>query len=108
MTTENPELDEINRLLEVEKQASALIENAMTESDKIISDAHAKFNEQFKSQTEKLTEKLTQEYNDKLEEIKLNHQKEIEAFKLALEKKEINQSNFDSLLTKLLTESHTA
>lgn len=108
MTIDNPELDEINRLLEVEKQASALIENAMNESDKIISEAHAKFNEQFKSQTEELTQKLTQEYNDKLEEIKQNHQKEIEAFKSALEKKETNQANFDSLLTKLLSESHTA
>lgn len=108
MATENPELDEINRLLEVEKQASALIENAMTESDKIISDAHAKFNEQFKSQTEKLTQKLTQDYNEKLEEIKLNHQKEIEAFKLALEEKETNQANFDALLTNLLSASHSA
>lgn len=108
MATENPELDEINRLLEVEKQAAALIEDAMTEADKILSEAHVKYNEQYKSQTEKLTEKLTQEYNSSLEEIKKNHQKEIEDFKSDLEKKELNKADFDALLNKLLFESHTA
>lgn len=102
MATENAELDEINRLLEVEKQAAALIEQAMTDADKCMADARLKYNEQFKTQVEKLTEKLTAEYNNNLEQVKLNHQKEIEEFKLSLEQKKLNQSEFDALLNKLL------
>lgn len=102
MTTENPELDEINRLLEVEKQAALLIEQAMTDADKKISEARSQFNEQFKSQSEKITQQLTEEYNNSIENIKQKHQKEIEAFKVSLEEKTLNQNDFNSLLNKYL------
>lgn len=102
MSMENPELEEINHLLEVEKQASALIEEAMSEADKRLSEAHAKFNEQVKVKSEEITARLTKEYDAALEQIKQNHEKTIEAYKSDLENKEVNQEAFNSLLDKIL------
>ncbi len=102
MATENPELEEINRLLEVEKAATALITDAMTEADKRMSEARSKYNEQVKSQLDKITEELTSDYNSKLETIKTNHSKFIENFKSDLMQKELNQSGLNALLDKLL------
>ena len=44
----NMEIDAINHLLEVEKNASALINDAAQEADRRLSDAHAKYNAEYK------------------------------------------------------------
>ena len=45
---ENTEIDAINHLLEVEKNASALINDAAQEADRRLSDAHSKYNAAYK------------------------------------------------------------
>lgn len=102
MAAENPELEEITHLLEVEKQATTLINDAMTEADKRRNEAHLKFNEQFKLKVNELTEKLTAEYNNSIEQIKQNHAKELEDYKKSMEQKEIDQKAFNVLLDNLL------
>lgn len=47
MATDNPELDAINHLLEIEKNASVLVNDALSESDKRLSQARSKFSAEY-------------------------------------------------------------
>ena len=46
---ENTEIDAINHLLEVEKNASALINDAAQEADRRLSEARSKYNAEYKT-----------------------------------------------------------
>lgn len=101
-TENNVEMEEINHLLEVEKNATVIVTDAMTEADKRLAETRAKYNEQVKTRIDVLTEKLTQEYNSNIEQLKANHKSEIDNFMKALEEKELHQSSLNTLLDKYL------
>ena len=69
MITENPELDAINHLLEIEKNASILVNEAHVEADKRISLARAQFSAKYKDNLEKISEELEIEYQNKIDSI---------------------------------------
>ena len=103
MITDNPELDAINHLLEIEKNASILVNDAHIESDKRISQARLQFSTKYKESLEKITEELESEYKDKLESISKKYADEFTEYKSSLEKKVQNKENFSELLEKLLS-----
>lgn len=102
MAENNPELDAINHLLQVEKDASSLIDDAMIEADKRLSDAHRTYNGQYKSKYDKLVSELEADYKIRHDKIEETYKKEIDEYKASLESKVQDEKAFDSLLDKLL------
>ncbi len=102
MAENNPELDAINHLLEVEKKASALINDAMIESEKRLSDARIKYNTQYKSRYDELVSGLESDFQKKHAEIEAKYQKEMDDYKADIESKPLDKESFDNLLDKLL------
>ena len=102
MITENPELDAINHLLEIEKNASILVNEAHVEADKRISLARAQFSAKYKDNLEKISEELEIEYQNKIDSISKKYADDFNEYKLSLEKKVLNKKDFSELLEKLL------
>ena len=102
MITENPELDAINHLLEIEKNASILVNEAHVEADKRISLSRAQFSAKYKDNLEKISEELEIEYQNKIDSISKKYADEFNEYKLSLEKKVLNKKDFSELLEKLL------
>lgn len=102
MAEKNSEIDVINHLIEVEKEASVLIDEAGIEAEKRLSEARAKYNAEYKIKYDSVVETLEKDYQKKLEELNENHIKEIEAYKTSLETKNQNSKEFKELLDKLL------
>ena len=103
MITDNPELDAINHLLEIEKNASILVNEAHIESDKRISQARTQFSAKYKENLEKITEELESEYKNKMDSISKQYEDEFAEYKSSLEKKVQNKKDFSELLDKLLS-----
>lgn len=98
----NAELDVINHLLEVEKNASVLIDDAKIEADKRVAEARSKYNQEYKAGYETIASEKDAAYHKKLQEITDKHSAEIESFKKSFEDKPQNTEAFNALLEKLL------
>lgn len=96
------DIDTIKHLLEVEKNASALIDDAKIEAEKRIADAHLKYNSEYKSKYEAVASTLELEYQKNLETITEKYKSEIEEYKKSLENKPQNETAFNALLEKYL------
>lgn len=102
MAENNPELDAIKHLLEVEKNASALINDAKTEADKRLSEAHLKYNSQYKEKYDQLVAQLDKDFEEQHNQIEAKYKKEIDEYKASIESKSQDKKSFESLLEKLL------
>ena len=98
----NPELDAINRLLEVEKEASALIADEKLEADKRIMDAKTKYNIEYKAKYKTAAVQMEREYVQRHDEVQAETKKAIEDYETTLENKPQNIKAFTDLLKKLL------
>lgn len=96
------EIDAINHLLEVEKNASALINDAAQEVDRRLSEARAKYNSEYKARYDETAASLEAEYQTNHNSIAEKYQKEIDSYKESLEAKAQNYEAFSSLLDKLI------
>jgi vacuolar-type H+-ATPase subunit H len=99
---ENTEIDAINHLLEVEKSASALINDAAQEADRRLSEARSKYNSEYKSRYDEVAARLEVEYQNNHQQIAEKYQKEIESYKESLAAKSQNYEAFSSLLDRLI------
>lgn len=104
MAENNSELDAINHLLEIEKDAAILIDDAKVEAEKRISDAKSQYNAKYKAEYEKIVSDLDSNYQSSLKDISEEYNKEISAYKTQLEERKQNESDFSALLDKLLFE----
>lgn len=102
MAENTMEIDAINHLLEVEKNASALINDAAQEADRRLSDAHSKYNAAYKQRYDAVTAELEVEYQTNHTQIAEKYQKEIDTYKESLAAKPQNYEAFSSLLDSLL------
>lgn len=102
MADNNPELDAINHLLEVEKKAAGLITDAQIEADKRLSEARLKFNSEYKVRYDSVAAEMEADYQKKHEEIEAKYKKEIEEYKATLENKTQNEKAFTDLLDKII------
>lgn len=98
----NMEIDAINHLLEVEKNASALINDAAQEADRRLSDAHSKYNTEYKLRYDEVASRLEAEYQQNHNQIAEKYQKEIDSYKESLAAKPQNYEAFSALLDKLI------
>ena len=96
------EIDAINHLLEVEKNASALINDAAQEVDRRLSEARAKYNSEYKARYDETAASLEAEYQTNHNSIAEKYQKEIDSYKESLAAKAQNYEAFSSLLDKLI------
>jgi vacuolar-type H+-ATPase subunit H len=102
MAETSMEIDAINHLLEVEKNASALINDAAQEVDRRLSEAHSKYNTEYKARYDEVAARLEAEYQQKLNSTSDKYQKEIDSYKESLAAKPQNYEAFSSLLDKLI------
>ena len=96
------EIDAINHLLEVEKNASALINDAAQEVDHRLSEARVKYNSEYKARYDQIAASLEAEYQTNHNSISEKYQKEIDSYKESLEAKAQDYEAFSSLLDKLI------
>ena len=101
MAENTTEIDAINHLLEVEKNASALINDAAMEADRRLSQARAKYNSEYKARYDDVAAKLEAEYQADHKSLEEKYNKEIEDYKESLAAKPQNYEAFSSLLNKL-------
>lgn len=104
MSEKIDELELINHLLEVEKNASILVEEAKKEADAKKTEATAIFNKEYKSKYDSAMAEKKAEYESKINQINENHQKELQGFKEQLESKPVNKAAFTKLLDSLFFE----
>ena len=104
MAEKNSELDAINHLLEIEKDAAILIDDAKIEADKRINEAKGQYNAKYKEQYDKIVSELDSKYHSSMDDISEKYNKEINAYKTQLEEKKQDETGFSSLLDKLLFE----
>lgn len=98
----NAELDIINHLLTIEKDASSLINDAQIESEKRVSEARAKYNSEYKEKYDAAIKELEEKYQAEIDAVKTAHDKEIDSYKSELESSEKNTKAFNEVLDKLL------
>lgn len=102
MADQNLEMNAINHLLEVEKNASALINEAKIEAEKRVAEVRSKYNSDYKSKYEVIASEMEAAYQTKLEAVSAKYKQEIEDFKKSLTEKNQNEEAFNDLLEKYL------
>lgn len=98
----NVELDAINHLLEIEKQASGLISDAQIEADKRVTEARGKYNAEYKAKYEAVADKMEKKFHEDYDAITKKYSEEVENYKKSLEDKQKNKKAFSELVEKLL------
>lgn len=96
------EVNVISHLLEVESQASALIEDAQIESNKRIMQAKTKADEIYYSKYRDSIQTLESEYNQKIKSYEAEHNAEIESYKNKILNSVKDVDAFNALLNKTL------
>lgn len=98
MADKKEEIEAITLLLNVEKEASLLVDEALQQAEKRISDAKTTANAEFQKKYNQLVEKMEAEYNQKVTEVQENHVKLIDEYKSSLETRNQNKEVFNSFV----------
>jgi len=102
MADSKEEINVIAHLLQVEKNASLLIDDALKEAEEKLAKARSQANLSFKEKYEQCVNELENQYNQKLVNIQSEHDKLFEDYKESLENKSKNNADFNRLLESLL------
>lgn len=96
------EVNVISHLLEVESQATVLIDDAQIESNKRITEAKTKADELFYTKYRDIVETLENDFNKKIQGYEAAHNAEIESYKNKISNSEKDVDAFNSFLNKTL------
>ena len=96
------EIDIINHLLSVEKNAAVLIDNAVQQADSRTSKARNEAAAAYKAQYDECLTAMEKDYQKTVEQVKEKHQQDFEHFKSELSNQENNYKEFNTLMDKLL------
>lgn len=96
------EADVIEHLLEVEREASRVIDEAREKSDAIIAVARAKVETQFKERYSEFISKLDAKESEDKDKIDSEHKKELEDYIKSVDSNKKTKEEFCTLLEKLL------
>ena len=96
------EIDIINHLLSVEKNAAVLIDNAVNQADSRTSKARNEAAAAYKTQYDECVAAMEKDYQNTVEQVKQKHQQDFEQFKSELNNQQNNYTAFNSLMDKLL------
>lgn len=95
------EIDVLNHLLEVEKDASLLIDQAVEDSTKKVSAAKAKANAQLQEKVAQIQKQMEADFQSNVESVQKSHDSLLEDYKNQLATKSQNKKQFNSLLKDL-------
>lgn len=104
MAETTAEIDAINHLLEVEKNASTLINDAAQEAERRLSAARAQYNSEYKAGYDKAAGDLEAQYLENQKTIEKKYNDELEAYKQSLAAKPQNFESFSKLLDTLVAQ----
>lgn len=99
---ENEEVNIITHLLELEKESSKLIDDAVKEAQNRTSQAKSELNASFKKEYDTVVAGLEKEYQDKLQNLKASHSEIIDEYKNQLTENPKNKKAFNKLMDELL------
>lgn len=102
MAETTAEIDAINHLLEVEKNASALINDAAMEADRRLTQARTKYNAEYKAGYDKAAAELESDFTKEQQSIEKKYNDELDSYKASLAAKSQNFEDFSRLLDKLI------
>ncbi len=105
MAEKDVETGVIEHLLQVEKDASSLIDEAVREADSRIAAAKSRYNSEYKSRYDDMVGKLDRDYNAEIQELKDSHKKLLENYEAEMRSSPRHQEEFNKLLDKLLFEA---
>ena len=94
----------ISHLLNVESEASELVQGAQNEANKRLVSERAKAEQQVKEKLDNVNKEIEKSYSLKLAEITDGHTKIIDEFKKSVEHTEQNKTSFNALLEKVFAE----
>lgn len=98
----NEEVDVIQHLIEIEKEAATLIAEKQKEADKLISEARTQSEAQFKEKYSIIVQELEAENQAKKESINQKYRSDVEEYKENLSKTAKNQKSFEESLKPML------
>lgn len=104
MADEKEELKLINHLLDVEKDANAVIGVAMETASKKVEAARTKYNQEYKQQIEKIIDELKNKYEASINHVTQEHTALISDYEHSLEAKEQHYNQFKEVVDRLLKE----
>ena len=96
------EIDVIQHLLDVEREAAQVIQDAQKEADSRIAAARAKSDAQFKTQYTEMYAQLDAEAQKRMKEAGEHHDAELASFKNSLKETPKNNVAFNSFMDSLL------
>lgn len=96
------EIDVIQHLLDVEREADLVIQDAQKEADSRIAQARAKADTQFKTQYTQMYAQLEQEAQEQMKRSGVHHDTEVASFKDSLQSTPKNNAAFNSLMDSIL------
>lgn len=96
------EMDVMQHLLQVEKEADAIVEQAKKEADKRIIDAQVDFSAKYKHELESSLKSLQTDFIKQSDSLKKNPESVLGEYKKQLENKAQNKKEFVALLEKYL------
>lgn len=96
------EVDVMEHLLDVETRASAIVEDAQTESQKKIASAKSKADDDFNSKCSGIEKDLESDCNNKIKSADEEHSTLIQNFQNQITKSEKDTLSFNSFMDKVL------
>lgn len=103
--TKSNDIDVINHLLQVEKESARLIDDALKTAEQKLSEAHAKYNSEFKAKYDKGIEILEKQFQSDCEKEKIKSEKSFEEYKMILENQKQDVKAFNNLLESVLLQN---
>ena len=102
MAETNKEMDAINHLLEIEKKASSIVNEALKAREEKLAEVHAECNKLYNEKYAQVVKKLEEQYQTELKKATDKYDEDIKQYKQELEDKPQDQEKFNALLDKLL------
>lgn len=97
------EMDVIQHLLEIEREASEVLIKAQEEADKKIAAARMQSDSLFKQQFDSFTKGLDESMKSKKADVQKEEKSRLESFKNELDSTTKDNDSFNALLEKLIT-----
>lgn len=106
MAEKSEENNVLIHLIQVEKDASCLIDEALKDAETKLSQSRSDYNQKYKEKYEAIVTELEERFREKTAELKNEHEKCIQEFKDSLINKNQDKQAFNSLLNKYLYHSN--
>lgn len=102
MAETNKEMDAIYHLLEIEKKASSIVNEALKKREDKLAEVHSEYNRLYNERYSQIVKKLEEKYQAELQKKSGEYAEEIEKYRKELEERPQNDKDFFALLDKLL------